>query len=68
MYNNNKKINYKEQEVFKNERSFNRAMRQLVRVRVVSEKQDGNFYPVFKLLFNGSFLIRINLIPLEVRQ
>ena len=56
MANNGGKINYKRQDVFKNEKSFNKAMRELVRQHMMKENDSG-FYPEFIINDQGRFYV-----------
>lgn len=56
MANNGGKINYKRQDVYKNEKTFNIAMRELVRQRMLKENDTG-FYPEFIINDQGRFYV-----------
>jgi hypothetical protein len=63
MFNNGHRINYKEQDVFKNERYFNLAMQILEKAKII-ERIDNDYYPEYELLRNGFLLIKNKIIPL----
>lgn len=56
MANNGGRINYKRQDVYKNEKTFNIAMRELVRQRMLKEN-DAGFYPEFIINDQGRFYV-----------
>lgn len=65
----NETINYKEQEVYRNERSFLKSMNQLVRADILKLVVDNNYYNSYELTKAGKkVLIDRGVIPLEVRK
>ena len=65
-YYNNFLIDYKNQDIYNSEKSFNRSMMQLCRSRVFIPVVNDKFYPMFRLIKNGVELVEYNVIPLEV--
>ena len=63
-YNNGYKISYKEQEIFRNERSFLKAMKILCKAGIFSNGKNELYYDEFVLKHTGKFLVRAGLIRL----
>jgi len=57
MYRNSFKVNYKEQSIYKKERSFERAMKELCKQNIIELKVNNDFYNSYKLKFNGKFYV-----------
>jgi hypothetical protein len=54
-YINKGKIDYKSQDVYKNERSFKKAMSELIKQHIIAELDGNDFYDIFRLTNNGWF-------------
>lgn len=68
MYNNGGQINYKTQNIYKTERSFNVAMGILFEANAVNMIMNDEYYNEFVLTKAGRFLCKSNIIPLKVRS
>lgn len=60
MYDNGNKLIFKEQDVYKNNRSFKYAMRQLANAQILSienKKINGKYFNQYKLTFVGKMVV-----------
>lgn len=58
MFNNSTKINYKDQDIYKKEQSFIKAMRYLCKQKCVKEVKGKDFFTEFELTDNGSYYVK----------
>lgn len=61
MFLNENKIDYHEQAkhgVYKSERSFNRAMKNLCHQRAIKRLNFNGFYDTYELIYNGVFYVK----------
>ena len=62
-------VNYKTQEIYRNERSFLKSLNQLVKADILSLIVDNNYYNSYELTTAGKkVLIDRGVIPLEVKK
>jgi len=59
----NKTLNYKEQEIYRKERSFERAMLCLIKAGWIRKRKDKNFYDNYSLRLEGLFVVEDVLKP-----
>ena len=58
MFNNSSRINYKDQNIYKKEQSFIKAMRNLCNQKCVKEINGKDFFTEFELTDNGSYYVK----------